>query len=103
MGTLMGSSSFILIALAVIYLICINIFAFVLYFIDKQKAKRRKWRIKESVLLGVGFIGGAVGALAAMHLFRHKTQHYYFYVVNFLGLVVDAGIAFFVIKFIFNI
>jgi len=103
MGTFMDASTFMLIALAVIYLICINIFAFALYFIDKQKAKRRSWRIKESVLLGVGFFGGAVGALAAMTLFRHKTQHYYFYVVNILGLFVDAGIAFFILKSIFNI
>ena len=88
---------------AIIYLACINLLAFALYFIDKEKAKRKKWRIKESVLLGVGFFGGAIGALAAMNLFRHKTQHYYFYVVNILGLIVDAGIAFVIIKFIFNI
>ena len=81
-------------ALAAVYLVIINLVAFALYYIDKQKAKRNKWRIKESVLLGVGFFGGAVGALAAMKLFRHKTQHFYFYVVNVLGLIVFAGLVF---------
>ena len=81
-------------ALAAVYLVIINLVAFALYYIDKQKAKRNKWRIKESVLLGVGFFGGAVGALAAMKLFRHKTQHSYFYIVNVLGLIVFAGLVF---------
>ena len=103
MGTLASSSTLVLIGMAIIYLVCINFLAFILYFIDKQKAKRKLWRIKESVLLGVGFFGGAIGALSAMHVFRHKTQHYYFYIVNFLGLIVDAGILFFIIKFIFSI
>ena len=89
--------------LAVIYLIFINIVAFALYFIDKQRAKHNRWRIKEATLLGIGFFGGAVGALSAMQLFRHKTQHFYFYVVNFLGLIVDAGIAFFIYKLFFKI
>ena len=88
---------------AILYLAAMNLLAFALYFIDKEKAKRKKWRIKESVLLGVGFFGGAIGALSAMTLFRHKTKHYYFYVVNVLGLIVEAGIAFFIIKLIFNI
>ena len=78
--------------IAAAYLLVMNLAAYVLYFIDKEKAKRNKWRIKEAVLLGVGFFGGAIGALAAMKTFRHKTKHYYFYVVNVLGLLVDAGI-----------
>jgi len=89
----MGENIGTIIALiAAAYLVVINLVAFVLYFIDKEKAKRNKWRIKEAVLLGVGFFGGAIGALAAMKTFRHKTKHYYFYVVNVLGLLVDAGI-----------
>ena len=80
------------------YLLVMNIVAFALYFIDKEKAKRNKWRIKEAVLLGVGFFGGAIGALSAMKTFRHKTKHYYFYVVNFLGLLFDAAIIYLIIK-----
>ncbi len=69
--------------------------SFILYAIDKHKAKRGAWRIPERMLLSAGFIGGAVGALAAMQLFRHKTKHYYFYLVNILGLVWQAALVFY--------
>lgn len=65
----------------------IGLVAFFLYGIDKLKAKCHAWRIKESVLLGVAFLGGAVGALLGMLIFRHKTKHWYFRVVVFLGLL----------------
>ena len=64
-----------------------SIVAFILYGVDKRKAKREAWRIPEAVLLGWGFFGGAVGALCAMKVFRHKTKHWYFWAVNILGLV----------------
>ena len=67
-------------------LAALSFVAFVMYFADKQKAKKGKWRIPEKALLGIGFIGGAVGAIAAMQVFRHKTKHYYFYLINILGL-----------------
>ena len=94
----MGGFGTILKMIALVYLVLMNLAAVALYFIDKQKAKRNKWRIKEAVLLGVGFLGGAVGALMAMKTFRHKTKHYYFYVVNILGILVDAAILYFIIK-----
>ena len=68
------------------YLI-IGILAFFAYGVDKRKAKRKRRRISESVLLGLGFFGGAIGALLGMHLFRHKTRHWYFWTVNLLGLI----------------
>ena len=63
-----------------------SLISFVLYGADKSKAKRHAWRIPEKVLLLWGFLCGSVGALAAMQLFRHKTRHSYFYLVNLLGL-----------------
>ncbi|HBF14475.1 MAG TPA: DUF1294 domain-containing protein [Clostridiales bacterium] len=65
----------------------ISFLAFILYGVDKLKAKCHAWRIKESVLLGVAFLGGAVGALLGMLVFRHKTKHWYFRVVAVLGLL----------------
>ncbi|MBQ8404230.1 MAG: DUF1294 domain-containing protein [Clostridia bacterium] len=61
--------------------------AFILYAVDKAKAKKGAWRIPEAVLLGWGFLGGAVGALVAMKNLRHKTKHWYFWAVNILGLL----------------
>ena len=69
-----------------------SLISFVLYAMDKSKAKRGAWRIPEAVLLGWGFFGGAVGALVAMKMLRHKTKHWYFWAVNILGLVLHIGI-----------
>lgn len=79
-----------------ILLAAMSIIAFILYKIDKNKAQKGKWRIKEATLLGVGFFGGAVGAIAAMKIFRHKTKHWYFWAVNIAGLAVQAAVLYFV-------
>ena len=68
-----------------------SIVAFILYGVDKKKAKKGAWRIPEAVLLGWGFFGGACGALCAMKAFRHKTKHWYFWAVNILGLMVHIA------------
>ena len=68
-------------------LLAVSTVAFLLYAIDKSRAKRGAWRIKESLLLGIGFFGGAAGALIAMRAVRHKTKHWYFWAVNILGLL----------------
>lgn len=68
-----------------------SIVAFILYGVDKRKAKREAWRIPEAVLLGWGFFGGACGALCAMKFFRHKTKHWYFWAVNILGLILHIA------------
>ena len=70
----------------------LSLIAFFLYASDKRKAKKKRWRIPERILLGVGFIGGAVGALLAMNLFRHKTKHWYFWAVNLVGLLWQAAL-----------
>ena len=90
--------------IAIVYiavLAVMSIVAFFAYLIDKSKAKRGKWRIKESVLLGLGFFGGAIGALMAMNLFRHKTKHWYFWAVNIIALLLHIAIAIVIcVKFI---
>ena len=57
------------------YLIIVNAVAFLLMLIDKVKAKKNRWRIKESTLMLWAAIGGSIGALAGMYTFRHKTLH----------------------------
>ena len=57
------------------YLILINIVTFVVYADDKRRAKKHSWRTSESTLVILALIGGSLGALLAMLLFRHKTQH----------------------------
>lgn len=60
------------------YLIIINLIGFVIMGIDKLKAKKRAWRIPESTLFVVALIGGSLGTTIGMHVFRHKTRHWYF-------------------------
>jgi len=60
------------------YLIVINVIAFLLYGIDKEKARKGRWRISEKELILVAVIGGSVGAFFGMHFFHHKTRHWYF-------------------------
>ena len=57
------------------YLLAVNIVTFLLYGIDKYKAKKGKWRISESKLLTMAAIGGSIGAWAGMRLWHHKTMH----------------------------
>ncbi len=58
-----------------IYFFVINIVAFIVYGIDKYKARRAQWRIPESTLLLLAVIGGSVGAWCGMKVWRHKTLH----------------------------
>lgn len=58
-----------------LYFLAINIVTFLLYGIDKWKAKRARWRIPESVLLGMAMLGGSIGAWMGMRTWHHKTQH----------------------------
>ncbi len=78
--------------LYLIFLVIMSTVAFLMYLSDKLKARHGKWRIKESLLLSTGFLGGALGALLGMKLFRHKTRHLYFWVVNVIGLLLQVAI-----------
>ena len=57
------------------YLLAVNIVTFLLYGVDKYKAKKSKWRISEATLLTMAAIGGSIGAWAGMRLWHHKTMH----------------------------
>ena len=57
------------------YLLAVNIATFLLYGIDKYKAKKGRWRISEATLLTMAAIGGSIGAWAGMRLWHHKTMH----------------------------
>ena len=64
-------------ALAV-WLIAINLVTFAVYGADKRRARRGAWRVPEKTLFLLPLLGGSVGALLGMRVFRHKTKHWYF-------------------------
>lgn len=57
------------------YLLLINAAGFLLMLIDKQKARKKRWRIPESTLLTVAALGGSLGCIGGMYAARHKTKH----------------------------
>lgn len=59
----------------VCYLLAINAVTFIVYGIDKYKAKKAKWRISETTLLLLAVLGGSVGAWVGMKVWHHKTMH----------------------------
>ena len=58
----------------IIYLVVINIIGFLAMWIDKRKAKKGKWRIQEKTLFFITVLGGGIGTISGMYIFRHKTQ-----------------------------
>ena len=73
--------------LLLLYMLFINVVALIMYGVDKYKAVHSAWRISERVLLLVALIGGAMGAMIGMYLFRYKTHHARFVVLVPLFLV----------------
>ena len=69
-----------MLALIIYTLLAFNLITFVIYGIDKLKAKKSKWRISEAALLLLALIGGSVGAWLGLKVWRHKTQHKKFYI-----------------------
>lgn len=84
-----------------IILAVISVIAFILYGVDKGRAKRQAWRIPEKVLLGFSFFGGAAGGILGMLAFRHKTRHWYFWAVNLAGLLWQTALAAVLLYFAF--
>ena len=85
----------------ILLLVAVNLVSFTLYGLDKLKAKKGLWRIRESTLLLIAALGGSVGALLGMEVFRHKTKHWYFWAINISGILWQAVLMIYlIIKFI---
>ena len=81
------------------YLIVINILTFAVYGIDKWKAKQGSWRISEATLLMLAVIGGTIGALLGMQVWRHKTMHKKFKYGLPLILLAQIALIYFICNF----
>ena len=57
------------------FIAILNVITFLIYAIDKWKAKKNRWRISESILLLLAVLGGSIGALMGMKIWHHKTMH----------------------------
>lgn len=88
----------ILLMVAGVVLLVMNVAAFVLMGVDKSRAQSGQWRIPERTLFLVTGLFGGLGGTLGMHLFRHKTKHWYFcigfpamMIVQVVLLIVIAG------------
>ena len=61
--------------IVIYYLLIINALAFIVYGIDKLKARKGRWRIPEVTLLLLALVGGSVGSWLGMKVWHHKTMH----------------------------
>ena len=82
-----------------IYLLIINLIAFLAMYIDKRKAKMARRRIKEMTLFTFVFLGGWIGGIVGMHIFRHKTKKPAF-VIGFPAIAILEIAAFLALKFL---
>lgn len=80
------------------YLLGINILAFLVFGLDKRKARKDRWRVPEATLLLLAVIGGSVGALLGMVVFRHKTRHNKFRIGLPLILLAQLAVAVLLIR-----
>lgn len=80
--------------LLALYYLCLNLFSFAAMAWDKSLAKSRRQRVPERALLLLDFLGGSLGGMIAMYLFRHKTLHLKFRVLPVLFLGAQAGVLF---------
>lgn len=82
-----------------IFLVVMNLIAFITCGLDKRAAIRHQWRVPERRLLLLGLFGGALGLWGGMLLFRHKTRHWYFAVGAPVMLALQiAGIGYLVVR-----
>ena len=69
-----------MVPLLLFYLVTINALGFLIMLADKEKAKKRLWRIPDATLLTIAALGGSIGCLAGMKVFHHKTRKPKFYI-----------------------
>lgn len=86
----------------IIYIVIINLITFLVMFLDKKKAQKGKFRISESFLFTLVFLGGGIGGIAGMYIFRHKTKKPMF-IIGFpliltLEIIILIYYTFFILK-----
>ncbi len=64
--------------LILLYIVIVNLISLITMAVDKRKAQKRAFRIPEATLFVLAIIGGSLGSIIGMHLFHHKTRHWYF-------------------------
>ena len=81
-----------------IYLIFMNLLAFLLMGLDKARARRNRWPTPEKTLFLSAILGGSIGAILGMQVFRHKTKHASFRIGMPCILIAQLGLAVYILS-----
>lgn len=90
------NKTIILIVMLILWAL-MSLITLMLYKIDKTRAQKNKWRIKEATLLAFPWAFGFIGAILGLYVLRHKTKHWYFVANTILTTLVHIGLLVFVI------
>ncbi len=82
--------------IGIIILTTWNITTFLMMGIDKYKAAKGMWRIREKTLLISAFLFGGIGILCGMYVFRHKTKHWSFKILVPAAVVINLILCYFI-------
>jgi len=82
---------------AIVYFLCMNLALFITMGADKSAAKKNQRRVPETTLLALAILGGSVGGILGMLIFRHKTRHMAFYLGFPLILLAQIALAYIII------
>ena len=91
------SFTFIKMKIFIAYILVVNFVAFIMFGVDKRKARRHQMRTSEFALMMSAFLGGSIGALLGMLAFRHKTKHLKFIIGIPVILALQVAIAVYVL------
>lgn len=80
-------------AALLVWLAGVNVVTFILYGVDKSRAKKGRWRIPEKTLLLLPLLGGSAGGILGMAAFHHKTRHWYFCIGLPVMFLLQAALA----------
>lgn len=80
------------------YYFLINTLVFILMYLDKRRAKKNLWRIKESNLFVLYFLGGFIGGFLGMFIFKHKTRKLKFYLAFIFSFIFHLIFYYFIIS-----
>ena len=81
-----------------LYIVCLNLVTFVIMFADKRRAIKHQWRMPEKTILLLSLIGGSLGSLCGMFVFRHKTKHLSFRILLPLFFIFHIVVVFWVVS-----
>ena len=83
-----------------LHLVFINFVTFVAYGVDKHAARKGNWRVPESNLHTLEFLGGWAGALLGQKIFHHKSKKRSYQTFFWLMMIFEAGMIFVILKFL---